>query len=32
MHNELNRVTKKPKYKEIDCESETMEVQSDIWC
>jgi len=31
MHNELNRVTSKPKYQEIDCESESMEVQSDVW-
>ena len=31
MHNELNRVSKKPKYKTIDCDKETMDVQSEIW-
>ena len=31
MHNELNRVTSKPKYKEINCDKESMEKQSEIW-
>lgn len=31
MHNELNRVTKKPPYKEIDCDKQTMDQQSEIW-
>lgn len=31
MHNELNRVAKKPPYKEIDCEKESMSQQSEIW-
>jgi len=31
MHNELNRVVKKPAYKEINCEKQTMDEQSEIW-
>jgi ubiquitin C-terminal hydrolase len=31
MHNELNRVSSKPKYTEINCDKEPMETQSDIW-
>jgi hypothetical protein len=31
MHNELNRVVKKPSYKEIDCDKQTMDEQSEIW-
>ena len=31
MHNELNRVSKKPKYKTIDCDKEPIDVQSEIW-
>lgn len=31
MHNELNRVVKKPPYKVIDCDKESMEKQSGIW-
>ena len=31
MHNELNRVAKKPPYKVIDCDKESMEKQSQIW-
>ena len=31
MHNELNRVVKKPKYKTIDCDKEPIEKQSQIW-
>lgn len=31
MHNELNRITSKPKYKEINCDKEPMENQSEIW-
>ena len=31
MHNELNRVRKKPKYKQIDCEQESRTQQSEIW-
>ena len=31
MHNELNRVAKKPPYKVIDCDKESMDKQSEIW-
>ena len=31
MHNELNRVKKKPKYKQIDCDKESRTHQSEIW-
>ena len=31
IHNELNRVVSKPPYKEIDCDKETIEKQSEIW-
>ena len=31
IHNELNRVTTKPAYKEIDCDKETVDKQSEIW-
>ena len=31
MHNELNRVAKKPKYKAIDCDKEPINSQSEIW-
>lgn len=31
MHNELNRVTSKPKYKEINCDKESMERQAEVW-
>jgi ubiquitin carboxyl-terminal hydrolase 2/21/ubiquitin carboxyl-terminal hydrolase 8 len=31
MHNELNRVSSKPKYKEINCDKESMEKQAEVW-
>lgn len=31
MHNELNRVKKKPKYKQIDCDKLPMDQQSEVW-
>ncbi len=31
MHNELNRVEKKPKYQEIDCDAKPVDEQSEIW-
>jgi ubiquitin C-terminal hydrolase len=31
MHNELNRVRRKPKYKQIDCEKEPKMSQSEVW-
>jgi ubiquitin C-terminal hydrolase len=31
MHNELNRIVKKPKYKQIDCDNNPMIEQSEIW-
>ena len=31
MHNELNRIAKKPKYEEIDCDKKPMAEQSEIW-
>ena len=31
MHNELNRIAKKPPYKTIDCDNEPMAKQSEIW-
>jgi ubiquitin C-terminal hydrolase len=31
IHNELNRVTTKPPYKEINCDKESIEKQSEIW-
>jgi len=31
MHNELNRISKKPKYQCIDCDKETPDIQSEIW-
>ena len=31
IHNELNRVTTKPAYKEIDCDKEPVDKQSEIW-
>lgn len=31
MHNELNRVKKKPKYKQIDCDRLPMLEQSEVW-
>ena len=31
MHNELNRVVRKPKYESIDCDKEPISKQSEIW-
>jgi ubiquitin carboxyl-terminal hydrolase 2/21 len=31
MHNELNRISTKPKYKEINCEKESVDQQSETW-
>ena len=31
MHNELNRIETKPKYKEIDCDTKSIEEQSATW-
>lgn len=31
MHNELNRIKKKPAYKNIDCEKFPIDEQSEIW-
>lgn len=31
IHNELNRVVKKPPYEEIDCDHEPVNKQSDVW-
>ena len=31
MHNELNRIKKKPRYETIDCDKETIMKQSEIW-
>jgi ubiquitin carboxyl-terminal hydrolase 15 len=31
MHNEMNRVSKKPRYGQIDCDKKPMIEQSEIW-
>jgi len=31
MHNELNRIEQKPKYKEIDCDKLPIDQQSEQW-
>ena len=31
MHDELNRVKYKPQYKQINCDSEPLDMQSQIW-
>lgn len=31
MHDELNRVTSKPKYQEINCDDKPVDEQSEIW-
>ena len=31
MHDELNRVVKQPKYQAIECASETLATQAEVW-